>query len=65
MVSQSQNPKFRTNLENFHPCYGYSSQWRCTKHETCTILHRFHVLYISYKGNSKTELSHAFLEVTV
>ena len=31
-----------------------------TKYETCAILHRFHVLYISRENDSKIEQSHAF-----
>ena len=28
---------------------------KCTKYETCALLHRFHILYISRECNSKTE----------
>ena len=33
---------------------------KCTKYETCAILHRFHILYNSYDCSSKIEPSHAF-----
>ena len=36
------------------------SHVKCTKYETCAILHGFHILYVSRYCNSKVETPHVF-----
>ena len=50
MESWPQNPEFRNNPEDFHPCCV-----KCTKFKTYAILQSFHILYISCEGNNKIE----------
>ena len=36
---------------------------KCTNHETCAILHRFHILFISLDCGSSIELSHILMSL--
>ena len=70
MESQPQNPEFRNNPENFHPCPGYPQTGTLANsadpdemlHNTASHL-GLHCLQI-YKQSSGTEMHH-YLEISI
>ena len=53
MESQPQNPEFRNNPENFHPCMGEQGRFRqgCTKVQSqmCSLVRAFTACIANYR----------------